>query len=83
MIRRPPRSTLFPYTTLFRSSRDPLSALQTYLANREDLAELTNDMLQAAQALLNGDDSNAGIATDMDIDTASSDEKKNQQLRLL
>src|SRR5256886_8285623 len=25
MIRRPPRSTLFPYTTLFRSRRDPLS----------------------------------------------------------
>src|SRR5947208_10362826 len=24
MIRRPPRSTLFPYTTLFRSSRAPL-----------------------------------------------------------
>src|SRR3712207_6943467 len=23
MIRRPPRSTLFPYTTLFRSSLDP------------------------------------------------------------
>src|SRR5258708_9456399 len=23
MIRRPPRSTLFPYTTLFRSHRDP------------------------------------------------------------
>src|SRR5256885_9404621 len=26
MIRRPPRSTLFPYTTLFRSSRDRRSA---------------------------------------------------------
>src|SRR3712207_2257303 len=26
MIRRPPRSTLFPYTTLFRSSRDRLHA---------------------------------------------------------
>src|SRR5687767_15570292 len=26
MIRRPPRSTLFPYTTLFRSSRDQRSA---------------------------------------------------------
>src|SRR3712207_7251044 len=26
MIRRPPRSTLFPYTTLFRSARDPLRA---------------------------------------------------------
>ena len=28
MIRRPPRSTLFPYTTLFRSVRaDPIAAL--------------------------------------------------------
>src|SRR2546430_11858670 len=27
MIRRPPRSTLFPYTTLFRSHRGPLDAL--------------------------------------------------------
>src|SRR3989442_9024004 len=26
MIRRPPRSTLFPYTTLFRSPADPLGA---------------------------------------------------------
>src|SRR2546425_8944953 len=26
MIRRPPRSTLFPYTTLFRSDGDPLHA---------------------------------------------------------
>src|SRR5260221_3610172 len=26
MIRRPPRSTLFPYTTLFRSMRTPLAA---------------------------------------------------------
>src|SRR3712207_7595117 len=25
MIRRPPRSTLFPYTTLFRSRRNPCS----------------------------------------------------------
>src|SRR2546422_1273585 len=30
MIRRPPRSTLFPYTTLFRSSFDTLtSAVET------------------------------------------------------
>src|SRR6266404_9117955 len=27
MIRRPPRSTLFPYTTLFRSRESPNSAL--------------------------------------------------------
>src|SRR5256885_6806428 len=31
MIRRPPRSTLFPYTTLFRSLRDP-AAQADYLA---------------------------------------------------
>src|SRR2546422_8219757 len=29
MIRRPPRSTLFPYTTLFRSSRTSLVARAT------------------------------------------------------
>src|SRR2546425_2965641 len=28
MIRRPPRSTLFPYTTLFRSKHQPPAALQ-------------------------------------------------------
>src|SRR3712207_7154510 len=27
MIRRPPRSTLFPYTTLFRSNRSPQATL--------------------------------------------------------
>src|SRR3712207_8974953 len=27
MIRRPPRSTLFPYTTLFRSARRPATAV--------------------------------------------------------
>src|SRR3712207_7438576 len=26
MIRRPPRSTLFPYTTLFRSVREPVTS---------------------------------------------------------
>src|SRR2546430_11868951 len=34
MIRRPPRSTLFPYTTLFRSEREhrlQILALQQYL----------------------------------------------------
>src|SRR3712207_9248000 len=29
MIRRPPRSTLFPYTTLFRSIRDTVEKLVT------------------------------------------------------
>jgi len=31
MIRRPPRSTLFPYTTLFRSHRNgPVGNLELY-----------------------------------------------------
>src|SRR3712207_7104803 len=33
MIRRPPRSTLFPYTTLFRSLGLPLVLLQVDLAH--------------------------------------------------
>src|SRR3712207_7327153 len=36
MIRRPPRSTLFPYTTLFRSGSD----LDTVLAGDDRLVEL-------------------------------------------
>src|SRR5258708_26907611 len=38
MIRRPPRSTLFPYTTLFRSLSDSTSnynALQVYATKRK------------------------------------------------
>src|SRR3712207_8311007 len=31
MIRRPPRSTLFPYTTLFRSLEPPLAAGNRHL----------------------------------------------------
>src|SRR2546426_8569897 len=31
MIRRPPRSTLFPYTTLFRSLSRPISRVQLLL----------------------------------------------------
>src|SRR5216684_9072255 len=31
MIRRPPRSTLFPYTTLFRSERERVNTLAIFL----------------------------------------------------
>src|SRR5438094_7264183 len=43
MIRRPPRSTLFPYTTLFRS--DPL----TELANRSLFRDRVHHALTLAQ----------------------------------
>src|SRR2546430_3427802 len=35
MIRRPPRSTLFPYTTLFRSLRKKKQALNSMFAARD------------------------------------------------
>src|SRR2546425_6626250 len=35
MIRRPPRSTLFPYTTLFRSERHVLAPVERRLAIEE------------------------------------------------
>src|ERR1041385_6886888 len=38
MIRRPPRSTLFPYTTLFRSSK---------IVDMEDVAEQSYDLMEA------------------------------------
>src|SRR3712207_7906534 len=46
MIRRPPRSTLFPYTTLFRSaSHDAL----TGLANRRLLGKVLSRAVERAQ----------------------------------
>src|SRR2546422_2721796 len=45
MIRRPPRSTLFPYTTLFRS-------LPTFVAHRaEDRTDLVHGLRHAADVL--------------------------------
>src|SRR2546430_3166445 len=48
MIRRPPRSTLFPYTTLFRSIDSVSSQIQTLARQVGDvsarLATLENDL---------------------------------------
>src|SRR5690625_7079554 len=47
MIRRPPSSTLFPYTTLFRSSSVPISSrrLSTSVSIRETKNEATEWMV--------------------------------------
>src|SRR3989442_8767268 len=37
MIRRPPRSTLFPYTTLFRSNRARMNDVNSSLSIRSDI----------------------------------------------
>src|SRR4051794_41349111 len=43
MIRRPPRSTLFPYTTLFRSMEN------TNLSKQQQVSEIMHQMLTQAQ----------------------------------
>src|SRR5258705_7455808 len=43
MIRRPPRSTLFPYTTLFRSREDPVRAEGGEAAARAEVAGVKGD----------------------------------------
>ena len=57
MIRRPPRSTLFPYTTLFRSSpqqqpdsQDELIAkLRQQIADLQSLANIGNSIVRKGQ----------------------------------
>src|SRR5256885_4810435 len=69
MIRRPPRSTLFPYTTLFRSIRGVKDAGQVFVKNGVHVIERSG----AALALVGIDDPHAWRADDPqddDIDAA-------------
>src|SRR2546426_9654329 len=54
MIRRPPRSTLFPYTTLFRSLRnsDPVSSAEEVQAAIRRVATEIEDQLAASYPLV-------------------------------
>src|SRR2546425_4031283 len=47
MIRRPPRSTLFPYTTLFRSDISDRKRAEEALALAKDTAEATSREFEA------------------------------------
>src|SRR4051794_41516989 len=63
MLRRPPRSTLFPYTTLFRSAQNEMLAYQqkestarvasimenTNLSKQQQVSEIMRQMLTQAQ----------------------------------
>src|SRR3712207_8004158 len=50
MIRRPPRSTLFPYTTLFRSGGEPLLPRWPLLPRRGGLGRRRDDRAAGALA---------------------------------
>src|SRR3712207_7877767 len=45
MIRRPPRSTLFPYTTLFRSALHHLDRLDVQAAELLDAPDIHDDVV--------------------------------------
>src|SRR5256884_5645346 len=51
MIRRPPRSTLFPYTTLFRSSREVLAQLTDTPLDNASFPWLTAQTIEAGLAV--------------------------------
>src|SRR2546426_7423918 len=79
MIRRPPRSTLFPYTTLFRSSARPDADSRSY---RVDFAKLARalpgfacrrDVAETAAVL-------AQVFTDVRLDGASFEDRKSTRL---
>ncbi|MBX2864068.1 MAG: exonuclease subunit SbcD [Leptolyngbyaceae cyanobacterium MAG.088] len=63
------------------NARDPVNALATYLAHRDDLTELADDIMLAAQTLLHGDTLTADTA--LALDNTAIPEESNQQLRLL
>src|SRR3712207_7567043 len=63
MIRRPPRSTLFPYTTLFRSLF-PSHPQADGIDDIDGVAGLLHDGANLGQRGLRPDDSIAGAAAD-------------------
>src|SRR5256885_4789454 len=52
MIRRPPRSTLFPYTTLFRSRHEYLTLGEAAVRHRPILAEYSAGLLDQMIAVV-------------------------------
>src|SRR3712207_5478410 len=63
MIRRPPRSTLFPYTTLFRSSGDGSFSL-----SRQDVGEVVRGTFDAAEATLTFNEWSGLVGCDITAD---------------
>ena len=65
------------------SSLSPISALEAYLDNREDLRAIAPDILEAAQGLLNQDPHGDKAIVALEKDTAPIAEEETRQLRLL
>src|SRR2546430_5223014 len=66
MIRRPPRSTLFPYTTLFRSTDETIEAREAI----ENAKKLHAEILSACSKAQNGDKSVLDFLKENHIDVS-------------
>src|SRR2546430_7346936 len=77
MIRRPPRSTLFPYTTLFRSRGRALHGRQLALAGRAVLPALR----QTHAATRDGDRDSVSAAAAPHVPTAARGTARAQRAR--
>src|SRR3712207_7549905 len=55
MIRRPPRSTLFPYTTLFRSAGHPAQPRPAVVVGQRDAGAHLLDVLRRVQVVALGE----------------------------
>src|SRR2546425_6791553 len=66
MIRRPPRSTLFPYTTLFRSSIPEKGS-----SRRMNLGEITSDLAISTRRLSPPDSVSARLRLTCEIPNRS------------
>src|SRR2546429_5602366 len=87
MIRRPPRSTLFPYTTLFRSwlivagSRQPATRRQVEAAREAGLTVLaTPDAPQADRAGARSEEHTSELQSRLHLEYRLLLEKKNRIL---
>src|SRR3712207_7060791 len=83
MIRRPPRSTLFPYTTLFRSvqvlSFGLVTASAALLAQRVPLRPAAHGLLLGL--VVAAFSAGAGVVTDDRIGTAARSEEHTSELQ--
>src|SRR2546425_1314311 len=59
MIRRPPRSTLFPYTTLFRSSGRRIRAVREAVSAEAECPARIREAREARRSKVHGDDDEA------------------------
>src|SRR3712207_7253041 len=74
MIRRPPRSTLFPYTTLFRSLAPPHTYREAYPFLREVWAGLVAEA-PSGGSVLAGDSAGGGLALGLAQELVAEDRK--------